>query len=395
MSKGPANAACETSFVRHSRRSYHLHPPGIVYLITTFFLAIGGFNSQNNLLFWAFGVAVAGLIISGVVSGAPLMRLELARARVRPAAVGDPVGVQYLLRNTGRLWPAFAMQIDEYAGRRRAAEWNAGLRTSAAHVGPLETVAASARANAQRRGLHELRTVRVSTTFPLGLVRKCLYFDLPRQVLVRPRVRDLRASVRARIVPGFEHAAHSRNRIGGGDEFYSLREYQPGDAMRRIAWRASARSDTLMVRQNAAPAPPRLVIRVEPPSGAVTEDAFENTLSLVASLVVAAARDRLAPGLDIAWAGVSLPPASGAIAAERTLDALATINRGAAAGPGLRPGAADLVVTFEPSGSSDVLCGADPAAWAAEPGPSLIRAEATRRQRLRRRIARAARGVRT
>jgi uncharacterized protein (DUF58 family) len=385
MRIGSASAAGESGFIRHSRRSYHLHPPGIAYLVTTFFLAIGGFNSQNNLLFWAFGLGVAGLIVSGIVSGAPLMRLELSRRRVGPVSVGERIRVEYRIRNTGRVWPAFALEIDEFAGRRGRG-WVSALRTGVAHVGPRETATAGADAVAQRRGVHELRTVRVSTTFPLGLVRKCLYFDLPAQVTVRPRVRALRRAARARLVPGFEHTAGTRNRVGGGDEFYALREYQPGDPMRRIAWRASARSESLMVRQNAAPAPPRLRVRLDPPGPGVSEDAFENTLSLVASIVVAAARERLAPGLDIPWAGVSLPPADGAIAAQRALDALARVERGHPPPGGAAP-ASELVVTFEPAGGG-ALCGADPERWAAEPGPALIEPAPARRRGLLRRRAR-------
>ena len=36
------------------------------------------------------------------------------------------------------------------------------------------------------------------------------------------------------------------------EDFYGLREYQPGDAIRHIAWRAYARSETLMTKQFAA-----------------------------------------------------------------------------------------------------------------------------------------------
>lgn len=389
MRDGTPNAAHESSFVRHSRRSYHLHPPGIAYLVTTFFLAIGGFNSQNNLLFWAFGVAVAGLLVSGVVSGAPLMNLELSRSRPQPTAVGERFRVRYRLRNAGRWWPAFAMQIDEQYERRRAVVWVTGLRTAVGHVGPGETVSAIADAVAQRRGLHELRVVRVSTTFPLGLVRKCLYFDLPQQVIVRPRVLELRAAVRARIVPGLEHTAQSRNRLGMGDEFFALREYQPGDPMRRIAWKASARSDTLMVRQNAAPAPPRLRIRIEAPPPETTEDGFENTLSLAASVIVAATRDRLAPGLDIGWAGVSLGSSGGAIAAERALDALAAVERGDAR-PAARSGTmADLVVTFAPASAPGEVCGLSTGDWAAEDHATVIR-PASRGGRQWRRLGRRA-----
>ncbi len=372
MTASGSRASLDGGFVRHHRRSYHLHPPGIIYLITTFFVAIGGFNSQNNLLFWAFGVAIAGLIISGIVSGAPLMRLELARDRVEPSAVGQTLQLRYRVRNTGRLWPAFALRIDELFDQKTQRPWWSGFQTVVTHVGPREMVHARSETQALRRGVHEIRTVRVSTTFPLGLVRKCLYFDLPQRVTVRPRVFELRHEIRARLTPSLEHTAKSHNRVGPGDEFYALREYEPGDPIRTIQWRASARRDTLLVRQNAAPAPPRLTIRLETPPADIPEDQFENTIALVASLLATAGRERLSAGLTINWAGVWFPPASGQAATERALDALAAIepsrpSTGAHDGP-----VPDLIVTFSPTSIEGAICGADTEDWAANPDAAMI-----------------------
>ena len=366
MTAGGSRASLEGGFVRHSRRSYHLHPPGIIYLVTTFFVAIGGFNSQNNLLFWAFGVAIAGLIISGIVSGAPLMNLQLARDRIEPSAVGEPVCVRYRVKNAGRIWPAFALRIDELFDRKNQCTWWSSFQTIVPHVGPREVIHARGQTQGLRRGVHEIRTVRVSTTFPLGLVRKCLYFDLPQRVTIRPRVLELNHKTRARLTPSLEHTEKSRNRVGPGDEFYVLREYEPGDPIRSIAWRASARRDTLMVRQNAAPAPPRLTIRLENPPTDLAEDKFENTISLVASMLVAADRDRLSAGLTINWAGVYFAPASGQAATERSLDALAAIDQSQVftkAQDGAMP---DLIVTFMPTSIEGAICGADTEHWAVQ-----------------------------
>jgi uncharacterized protein (DUF58 family) len=388
MTGGDARDSLAGGFRRHDRRSYHLHPPGVIYLITTFFVAIGGFNSQNNLLFWAFGVAIAGLILSGIVSGAPLMNLKLARDRVEPGAVGEPLRVRYRVKNTGRLWPAFALRVDELGDRKGRSDWWSAFETIVTHVGPRETVCVGAETNALRRGIHEICTVRVSTTFPLGLVRKSLYFDLPQRVTVRPRVLELRHEVRAQLIPSFEHTARSRNRVGPGDEFYALREYEPGDPIRSIAWRASARRDTLLVRQNAAPAPPRISISLESPPPDLPEQHFENTISLVASIVAAARDDRLTIGLAINWAQVWFEPAGGQAAIGRMLDALAAVDVSQSLMTGPSDATHDLLVTFSPTSHEGAICGADTAHWAAEPGSTMIAPPPTRPRRPIKRLGR-------
>src|ERR1041385_4840021 len=54
-------------------RRYHFHGPGLVYILVTLFIAMGAINSQNNLLFAALGLAIGGLLISGIISGGALL----------------------------------------------------------------------------------------------------------------------------------------------------------------------------------------------------------------------------------------------------------------------------------------------------------------------------------
>ncbi len=43
---------------------------------------------------------------------------------------------------------------------------------------------------------------------------------------------------------------HGRRKTGVGEAFWQFRHYQPGDMSNRIDWRKSARSDTLLIREN-------------------------------------------------------------------------------------------------------------------------------------------------
>ena len=50
------------------RRRYRLRFPAYIYMLVTVFIAVGAFNSQNNLLFWAFGLSLAAMVVSGILS---------------------------------------------------------------------------------------------------------------------------------------------------------------------------------------------------------------------------------------------------------------------------------------------------------------------------------------
>lgn len=91
------------------------------------------------------------------------------------------------------------------------------------------------------RGEFAWKTVRAVARAPLGLVETAL--DLPAEaaIQVRPepeRLRRLPLRPRRTL-----HSAGSipARRGGGGTDFWGVREYQPGDPLRRLDWRLTAR----------------------------------------------------------------------------------------------------------------------------------------------------------
>lgn len=101
-----------------------------------------------------------------------------------------------------------------------------------------------------RHGLHGLSIV--ARGIPVGgdaLYEAPLMFANPRGILVLPAAsRALATSARGgRERAGNMSSLFSKKR-GEGDELRELRDHVPGDAFKRIAWKASARRGTLLVR---------------------------------------------------------------------------------------------------------------------------------------------------
>ncbi|MGH7123559.1 MAG: DUF58 domain-containing protein, partial [Stellaceae bacterium] len=78
--------------------------------------------------------------------------------------------------------------------------------------------------------------------------------------LVLPRFTSLRALPEAREL----EASVSAPRSGSGTELFGVREYRPGDPLRRIHWRSSARLGELVVREYEPPGVQTLGIFCEP-----------------------------------------------------------------------------------------------------------------------------------
>jgi uncharacterized protein (DUF58 family) len=119
----------------------------------------------------------------------------------------------------------------------------------------------------------------------------------------------------------------------GGTDLVGLREYVPGDDLRRLHWATSARTGTLMVREDADPSLAHLTVLLDDraasypsPDAAEMEDAIE----VAASLAVAAANSdhsvrllTVCGQLDIAH--LAVPGAPGGLSARRLVAGLAEV----------------------------------------------------------------------
>ncbi len=287
-----------------ARRQYRLHGAGVLYLLITFFLAVGAVNSQNNLLFFVFGLAIAGILISGLISGPPLMHLHARRLEPGAAHVGEPVTLRYAVACRGGLLTAMGLEIrelDETAARFTPA----GVLC----LKPGTERIAAGSFTPEHRGPLTLRGFSISTTYPLGLFRKVLIFEQEQTIRVAPRRVPLRPMPWHRAGREGVTLAATTSRRGASTDFYALRPYTPGDPPRRIAWKPSARVGELVVTEQAASAPPKIWIRIDEPSGQTPPHLVERGAALVAALARDATQAGFAVGLTGRGVGTIRPVA--------------------------------------------------------------------------------------
>ncbi len=322
------------------KRTYHLHVPLVLFCFVSLLIAIGAFNSNNNLLFWLFSLALSMLLVSGVISGQMLMGIRVERERVQPVHAGEPLRIRYRVSTRNRFVPVFALTITEEPGPRES--FDALLGPDAvpegfvAHVGAGATVIGESDAPTRSRGLLRLHAIRVTSEFPFGIVKKSLLFIQPGAALVRPALIESSSSILqspSALARRQEQAARAQS-AGQGDHFLALREYSPGDSPRMVAWRASARLDgdaggvDLLVRQQAA-APGAIVWIVADLASASTDADYERAIGQTAWLATHASsrRDESAPrvGVWIPAAGLCIVPSQSSTRSASLLDDLALL----------------------------------------------------------------------
>lgn len=113
---------------------------------------------------------------------------------------------------------------------------------------------------AVRRGPVGASGWRIGTSDPLGFfggTRPCADAEV---ALVLPRFASLGARRDAREL----EANVAAPRAGTGSELFGIREYRPGDSLRRIHWRSSARHGELVVREYEPPGLRTMTLALDP-----------------------------------------------------------------------------------------------------------------------------------
>src|SRR5262249_14216409 len=122
----------------------------------------------------------------------------------------------------------------------------------------------------------------LSTRFPFAFLTKTRRMALAQEVVVYPHLTDPEEVVQLLPVLSGKLEAYQRGR---GSDLYRIREYLPEDSGRFVDWKATAKSQSLKVREFSREDERRLRLVFDNPApGAVSISDYERMVSLAASL---------------------------------------------------------------------------------------------------------------
>ncbi len=244
------------------------------------------------------GVAlITTVVVALIVVNRPLPHMQVRRV-ARPAlvSVGEPARVDLQVVNRSQLRTP-RLKLWEPVGDK------GGAPMQLAPLGAGDSVSAAYRVPTTRRGVLRTGPLRAERTDLLGLVKRVTWLAGAGEVMVVPERVPL-------AFPGAGSAGrlgqHLRLKAWGqtGSEFHSQREYTPGDDLRRINWKSSARSGTLIVRETTREGVQRCVVVLDTLAEGYDHDSFERAVVAAASVVAASsemgiATRLVAPGIDL------------------------------------------------------------------------------------------------
>lgn len=257
-------------------------PGGLLLLAGLVASTLTGVDTTGSLTYQLFALLLALLVVAMACNGRFRVPLTARRALPPYGTVGQPLAYRILVHNAGGRAQRGLVLFDSVADPRPSFEEFRGARepgearrnrfdralgyhrwawllarnqraVTAEHVLPIlppnGTVEIPSTITPLRRGYLRLTEVMVGRTDPFGLFKAFVPVPAPQSVLVLPR----RYPVPALQLPGSRRYQHGgialASSAGDSEEFVSLREYRPGDPLRRIHWRSWARAGKPIVKE--------------------------------------------------------------------------------------------------------------------------------------------------
>jgi uncharacterized protein (DUF58 family) len=174
----------------------------------------------------AIVVPAAIALVAGAIQSTRLSKPEVERSQPAPGFPGETRTVSLSIDGTNTASASITDAVGD------------GLLTENTHFEASVPGTITYDIEYDRRGEHELGPVTVSVRDMFGLFERTFSYPLITRTLVYPRLEDLSDEARHTLNLLFDEAA-----VISRQEFDSLREYVPGDPLRDIHWKTSAKRD--------------------------------------------------------------------------------------------------------------------------------------------------------
>ena len=266
------NASAEAS---QMNLPFELTLGGAVIMGLIVIVGFSAWNTGNNLLFLVLSFLTGALVVSFFVGSACLKKLDVKMRFPETIFAGEPTPIIVSLHNRKWLLPTFSV-VTEVRGRDREKsaltdeikellpeKWaqrltrppiikhtldyfvfvprRGEIENKAEHVFP-------------RRGRFVIKDFELSTKFPFGFFRHRRRLSAQEaEITIFPKlisIEDLPLEIGKLVA----------NKRGSGQDLLALRDYQPLDDLRRVDWKATARTRRLIVREFSAEDDKRVTI---------------------------------------------------------------------------------------------------------------------------------------
>ena len=248
----------------------------IVLMVIVSFLA---WNTGNNLLFLILSFLAAALFVGFFIGSFCLKKLDVKMRFPETIFAGETTPILVSLHNRKRIFPTFSV-VAQVRGKEREksilfndlkqilpTKWADKITKPPVikhtldyfvHIPRRETAENKAEHIFQKRGRFIIKDFELSTKFPFGFFRHRRRLSAQEtEIIIFPKIAPVDEETSDLPI---EIGKLITNKKGLGQDLLGMRDYQPLDDLRRVDWKATARTRRLIVREFSAEDDQRVTI---------------------------------------------------------------------------------------------------------------------------------------
>ena len=256
---------------------------GAIMLGLIVIVGFSAWNTGNNLLFLILSFLLAAVIVGFVSGGICLKKLDVKMRFPETIFAGEETDIIVSIQNRKRVLPSYSVVADvrgktheESAAAeelRRILPGFVANRLAKAPVVtrtltyfPLLPRGATTESKTQhtfpQRGRFLIKDFELSTKFPFAFFRHRRRLPAREtELIVLPKLEPLSSEIDDIPLDAGQLVSAKR---GSGQDLLTLRDYRANDDLRRVDWKATARSRGLIVREFAAEDDRKITILLDP-----------------------------------------------------------------------------------------------------------------------------------
>lgn len=266
-------------FVRQRGHSTMPTRAGLMLCLLAIGVGTAAFNTASNILYLTLALLLSSLLLSGLMSWMNFAGTRWG-LKVEPHMRAREVSpVRLEIHNEKKRLPTYALWFNLEAEQ---SETETTLPLGG-RLEPGKSIELEWMHEPKKRGKETILLRGLISQFPFGFLRKKIGDSLREEAIVWPE--RIEYTFRA---GGYAQSKRGESRTvkrGYGTELLNLRPYQYGDGIRQVHWKASARSNTLLVRETAEEDQTAFTVHVDTTEGIWQDGAqFEKLCAFAATL---------------------------------------------------------------------------------------------------------------
>ncbi len=242
------------------------------FILATFLIAVAAVNTGNNLIYLVLAMMLSIVAISIGALHINLNGISVSITAAHPIFVKTGSRLRISIYNKKRFAPSYSIRLlfpENIVGS-----------CLIPHVPAAGSAAFDFDATFKKRGIYKYGAFYIESTFPFILFEKKAYPIIEGEVTVYPEIKEI-----GDTIPELStYELHSYVlKQDFGDEFLRIREFVYGDSMRRIQWKATAKTGKLMIMESGISEPKLFTVildNIKPHD----KESFEKAVTFAASI---------------------------------------------------------------------------------------------------------------